>query len=157
MPEVLLCADALNVGMSVLKPHMPTFGGEDSPGRVVLGTIQGDVHDIGKNLVRLMLEIGGFVVHDLGNNVPYETFIEEQERTGAEIIGISSMLTTTMMGMKKVIEMSKKKNPEVAIMIGGAPVTPNVVKLFKADGYADSASTVVAEAKRLMSVFHPAG
>ncbi|MCE5242239.1 MAG: corrinoid protein [Syntrophobacteraceae bacterium] len=156
VPEVLLCADALNAGMAVLKPHIPSSGEDNTLGRVVIGTIQGDVHDIGKNLVKLMLEVGGFTVHDLGNNVPYESFIEEQERTGAEIIGISAMLTTTMMGMKKVIEMAKKKNPRIAVMIGGAPVTPNVVKLFKADGYAQSASTVVAEAKRLMEAFCPA-
>jgi corrinoid protein of di/trimethylamine methyltransferase len=150
VPEVLLCAEAMDAGVKVLAPHLKA-GDVKSEGVVVLGTIQGDVHDIGKNLVKMMLEVGGFTVHDLGTDVPHERFVTEAARTNADIVGISAMMTTTMMGMKKVIQMLKQTNPQVAIMIGGAPVTPAVVKLFQADGFAANAAEVVSEARRVMA------
>ena len=150
VPEMLMCADALYGGLDILKPHLKK---EDSAvrGQVVIGTVQGDVHDIGKNLIKLMFEVGGFTVHDLGRDVPLEKFSEEQLRTDSEIVALSAMMTTTMLGMKKVVEMIKKKNPNVAIMLGGAPLTKDVANLFGADGYAASAGNAVQEAIKMVS------
>jgi corrinoid protein of di/trimethylamine methyltransferase len=149
VPELLMCADALYVGLDILRPHIPR---KDVPmrGHVVIGTVQGDVHDIGKNLVRLMFDTGGFRVHDLGRDVPLERFVEEQLRTDAEIVAISAMMTTTMIGMKKAVKMIKDRNPRVAVMLGGAPLTRDTAVLFGADGYADSAVNAVEEATRML-------
>jgi corrinoid protein of di/trimethylamine methyltransferase len=150
VPELLMSADALYAGLDILKPHIRK---EDvkNMGQVVIGTVQGDVHDIGKNIIKLMFEVGGFEVHDLGRDVPLERFVEEQLKTDAEIVAMSAMMTTTMTGMKKVVEMIKKKNPDVAIMLGGAPVTQDIADLFGADGYADSAGNAVQEAIKMIS------
>lgn len=118
VPEVLLCAEAMKIGLDILTPHLKA-GDAKSRGKIVLGTIQGDIHDIGKNLVKLMLEIAGFTVYDLGTNVPYQTFVDELIRTEADVVGISAMMTTTMMGMKKVIQLVREAKPEVGILIGG--------------------------------------
>lgn len=152
VPELLMCADALYVGLDILRPHIKIEDLGDKPkGQVVIGTIQGDVHDIGKNIIKLMFDIAGFTVHDLGRDVPLEKFVEEQLRTDSEIVALSAMMTTTMMGMKKVIEMIKEKNPNVAIMLGGAPVTKDTADLFGADGYAESAGNAVQEAIKMIS------
>ncbi len=151
VPEILMCADALYAGLDILKPHLKKGAGTDVKGQVVIGTVQGDVHDIGKNLIKMMFDVGGFTVHDLGRDVPLEKFAEEQLRTDAEIVALSAMMTTTMMGMKKVIAMIKEKNPDVAIMLGGAPVTRDVANLFGADGYAESAGNAVQEAIKMIS------
>jgi methanogenic corrinoid protein MtbC1 len=108
------------------------------------------VHDIGKNLVKMVFDVGGFTVHDLGRDVPLEKFVEEQLRTDSEIVAMSAMMTTTMLGMKKVIQMIKDKNPNVAIMLGGAPITKDVVSLFGADGYAESAGNAVTEGIKMI-------
>ncbi len=118
--------------------------------QVVIGSIQGDVHDIGKNLVKMMFDVAGWEVHDLGRDVPLEKFVEEQLRTDSEVVAMSAMMTTTMLGMKKVIKMIKEKNPNVAIMLGGAPVTQDVAKLFGADGYAESAGNAVSEGIKMI-------
>jgi corrinoid protein of di/trimethylamine methyltransferase len=150
VPELLLCADALNAGLDILKPHVQK---EDQviKGQIVMGTVQGDVHDIGKNLVKLMFEAAGFIVHDLGKDVPLEKFAEEQMRTDSEIVALSAMMTTTMMGMKRVIEQIKAKNPNVLIMVGGAPITSQVAEIFGADGYAANAGNAVEEAIKMIS------
>ncbi|MGD8564058.1 MAG: cobalamin-dependent protein [Desulfarculaceae bacterium] len=152
VPELLMCADALYVGLDILKPHInPDDVGAQAKGQVVIGTVQGDVHDIGKNIIKMMFEVGGFTVHDLGRDVPLEKFVEEQLKTDSEIVALSAMMTTTMMGMQKVIEMIKEKNPDVQIMLGGAPVTSDVASLFGADGYAESAGNAVQEAVKMIS------
>lgn len=152
VPEMLLCADALYAGLDILRPHInPDDLGDRAKGQVVIGTVQGDVHDIGKNIIKMMFDVAGFTVHDLGRDVPLEKFVEEQLRTDAEIVALSAMMTTTMMGMKKVIEMIKEKNPNVAIMLGGAPVTKDTADLFGADGYADSAGNAVQEAIKMIT------
>ena len=150
VPELLMSADALYAGLDILKPHIDADKLKNI-GQVVIGTVQGDVHDIGKNIIKLMFEVGGFEVHDLGRDVPLEKFVEEQLKTDAEIVAMSAMMTTTMTGMKKVIEMIKEKNPNVAIMLGGAPVTQDVADLFGADGYAESAGNAVQEAIKMIS------
>jgi len=149
VPEVLMCADALYAGLEILRPHVP----KDTEGlnaQVVIGSIQGDVHDIGKNLVKMMFDVAGWEVHDLGRDVPLENFVEEQHRTDSEVVAMSAMMTTTMLGMKKVIAMIKEKNPNVAIMLGGAPVTTDVANLFGADGYAASAGNAVSEGIKMI-------
>lgn len=151
VPELLMCADALYLGLGILKPHIkPEDLGDATKGQVVIGTVQGDVHDIGKNIIKMMFEVAGFTVHDLGRDVPLEKFVEEQMRTDSEVIALSAMMTTTMMGMKKVIEIMKEKNPDVAIMLGGAPVTQDTADLFGADGYAESAGNAVQEAIKMI-------
>jgi corrinoid protein of di/trimethylamine methyltransferase len=150
VPEVLMCADALYAGLDILRPHVPKQEGGLNA-QVVIGSIQGDVHDIGKNLVKMMFDVAGWEVHDLGRDVPLEKFVEEQLRTDSEVVAMSAMMTTTMLGMKKVIQMIKDKNPNVAIMLGGAPVTQDVAKLFGADGYAESAGNAVSEGIRMIS------
>ncbi len=150
VPEILMCADALYAGLDILKPHLKIDDSSAVKGQVVIGTVQGDVHDIGKNLIKMMFDVGGFTVHDLGRDVPLEKFAEEQLRTDSEIVALSAMMTTTMMGMKKVIAMIKEKNPDVAIMLGGAPVTKDVANLFGADGYAESAGNAVQEAIKMI-------
>ena len=149
VPEVLMCADALYAGLAILRPHVPKK--EDGVNaQVVIGSIQGDVHDIGKNLVKMMFDVAGWDVYDLGRDVPLEKFVEEQMRTDSEVVAMSAMMTTTMLGMKKVIKMIKEKNPDVAIMLGGAPVTQDVANLFGADGYAESAGNAVSEGIKMI-------
>ncbi|MBL7213760.1 MAG: corrinoid protein [Desulfobacteraceae bacterium] len=149
VPEVLMCADALYGGLDILRPHVSKEA-RAAKGQVVIGTVQGDVHDIGKNLVKMMFDVGGFTVHDLGRDVPLDNFVKEQLRTDSEIVAMSAMMTTTMLGMKKVIAMIKEKNPDVAIMLGGAPVTKDVADLFGADGYAESAGNAVSEGIKMI-------
>jgi corrinoid protein of di/trimethylamine methyltransferase len=152
VPEVLMCADAMQAGLDILRPCIKE-GSAEPVGQVVIGTVQGDVHDIGKNIVKLMLDVSGFTVHDLGKDVPLNRFAEEAERTGAEIVAMSALMTTTMMGMKKAVQMVRESNPHAAIMLGGAPLRPEIVRLFGGDGFADTASGVVEEALRMLALF----
>jgi corrinoid protein of di/trimethylamine methyltransferase len=152
VPEVLMCADAMQVGLDILQPHLPRDG-RGHKGQVVLGTVQGDVHTIGKDIVKLMLDLAGFTVHDLGKDVPLKKFAEETKRTGSEVVALSAMMTTTMMGMKTAVKMIRESNPEVAIMLGGAPLTMDIVNLFGADGYAKTAARVVEEAEKMVQLF----
>lgn len=150
VPEVLMCADALYQGLDILRPHVPPDPSGKVASQVVIGSIQGDVHDIGKNLVKMMFDVAGWSVHDLGRDVPLENFVTEQMNTDSEVVAMSAMMTTTMLGMKKVIKMIKEKNPNVAIMLGGAPVTKDVANIFGADGYAESAGNAVSEGIKMV-------
>lgn len=151
VPEVLMSADALYAGLDILKPHIKQEDARKVKGQVVLGVVQGDVHDIGKNLVKMMFEIAGFTVHDLGVDVPLDKFVEEQLRTDSDILCLSAMMTTTMMGMKPVIEAVKAKNPKVKVLVGGAPLTAEVAAKLGADGYSENANNAVLEAIRMVS------
>ncbi len=150
VPELLLCADALYAGLNILRPHVSPQDQQNTRGVVVIGTVQGDVHDIGKNLVKMMFEVAGFEVHDLGKDVELESFVEEQLRTNAGLVCLSAMMTTSMLGMERVIKMIREKNPNVKIMIGGAPVTGEIVDRFGADATADSASNALKEALKMV-------
>jgi len=150
VPEVLMCADALNVGLDILRPHVVRGEKSRVVGEVVIGTVEGDVHDIGKNLVKMMFEIAGFAVHDLGRDVPLDQFVEEQTRTDSDIVCLSAMMTTTMLGMKTAIEKLKAKNPDVKIMIGGAPVSAEIAEKWGADGYAPDAPNALQEALNMI-------
>ena len=148
VPEVLLAAKSMQNAMQILKPHL-VKGGIEPRGKVVVGTVRGDLHDIGKNLVAMMLEGAGFEIIDLGNDVPAEKFVEAAIDEGAAVIGMSALLTTTMHVMKDTVELLKQKDPDgkVRTMIGGAPVTRNFAEQIGADGYGDDAATAVDIAK----------
>ena len=153
VPELLLCADALYAGLDILKPAIEASGRtSEVKGSIVLGVVEGDVHDIGKNLVKLMFEVAGWTVHDLGKDVPLDRFVEEQIRTDSDIVGISALMTTSMLAMPEVIKRLRAKNPKVRIMLGGAPVNPEVAEKYGADGYAKTAGTAVDEAMRLLKM-----
>ena len=152
VPEVLMCADALQVGMEILQPHIPREG-MNHKGQVVLGTVQGDVHDIGKNIVKLMLDVAGFTVHDLGKDVPLPKFVEAVKETQAEVVAMSALMTTTMMAMKSAVKMFRESNPNVAIMLGGAPLTQGIVTQFGADGYAESAAQAVKVTEQMVRLY----
>lgn len=150
VPELLLCADALYAGLAILRPHIKTTEGAVK-GQVVIGTVEGDVHDIGKNLVKMMFEAAGWTIHDLGRDVKLERFVEEQMKTDSDIVALSALMSTSMLAIPKVIQMIKARNPNVAIMVGGAPITEDVAKLYGADGYATNAGNAVQEAIRMIS------
>jgi 5-methyltetrahydrofolate--homocysteine methyltransferase len=151
VPEVLLAAKSMQQAMQLLKPHL-IKGGIESRGKVVVGTVRGDLHDIGKNLVAMMLEGAGFEIIDLGNDVPAESFVEAAVEHEAEIIGMSALLTTTMHIMKDTIDLLKQKGLDgrVRTMIGGAPVTAAFAKEIGASGYGDDAATAVDLAKQFV-------
>ena len=149
VPEVLMCADSMQIGLNILQPMISKDSGK-SKGVVVIGTVQGDVHDIGKDIVKLMLDVGGFEVHDLGKDVLLKDFAEKAKQVGASVVAMSAMMTTTMMSMKKAIPMIREAAPKAGIMIGGAPVTPKIVELFGADGYAETAGTVIKETMAML-------
>ena len=150
VPEVLMCSDALYRGLDILRPHVTDTGGRVK-GQVVIGTVEGDVHDIGKNLVKMMFEVAGFTVHDLGRDVKLEKFVEEQLKTDSEIVALSALMTTSMLAMPKVIKMIKDRNPNVKIMVGGAPLSNDVAEKYGADGYANNAANAVKEAINMVS------
>ncbi len=149
VPEMLMAADSLYIGLDILKPHMKQRD-TNVKGTVVIGTVQGDVHDIGKNIVKMMFDVAGFDVYDLGRDVPLEDFLKKQLETKSDIVCLSAMMTTTMMGMPKVIEMIKEKNPNCKILIGGAPITDDVAGKFGADGTAKDASNALEEAVKMV-------
>jgi 5-methyltetrahydrofolate--homocysteine methyltransferase len=153
IPEVLVSAKAMTVGLEILKPRLAETNVK-SRGKVVIGTIQGDLHDIGKNIVAMLLQGAGFEVVDLGADVPIEKFVESAKNEKADIVGISALLITTMVNMKAVIEGLKEAGlrGNVKVIIGGAPVTRDYADRIEADGYAPDAASGVDIAKSLMSV-----
>lgn len=151
VPEMLVSARAMQEGLSVLKPYLIEANVEPA-GRVVIGTVQGDLHDIGKNLVSMMLEGAGFEVYDLGTDVPSTSFIEKLKEIDADILALSALLTTTMQNMKKVIEDIEETGlrNRVKIIVGGAPVTDEYAQTIGADGYGSDAIRAVSLAKSLL-------
>ncbi len=150
VPEMLMCADALYAGLDILKPHVKQMD-LGVKGSVVIGTVEGDVHDIGKNIVKMMFDVAGFTVYDLGRDVPLDKFVQEQMKTDSDLVCLSAMMTTTMTGMKKVIDDLRAKNPNVKIMLGGAPVSQDVADKYGADGYAKDASNALKDAINMVS------
>ncbi|UCD34892.1 MAG: corrinoid protein [Nitrospiraceae bacterium] len=150
VPELLMCADALYAGLDILKPHVKQMD-LGVKGSVVIGTVEGDVHDIGKNIVKMMFDVAGFQVYDLGKDVPLDKFVEEQMKTASDLVCLSAMMTTTMVGMKKVIDDLKAKNPNVKIMIGGAPVSADIAEKWGADGYSPDANNALKDAINMIS------
>jgi len=153
LPDVLMAAKAMVAGMEELKPLLIKTG-IPSRGKVVLGTVQGDLHDIGKNLVGVMLKGAGFEVIDLGNDVPPEEFLRVAHEQQATVIGMSALLTTTMPIMKSVVDLIKEKNlyGKIKTIIGGAPVTKEYAQEIGADKYSYDASHAVESIKELLGV-----
>jgi 5-methyltetrahydrofolate--homocysteine methyltransferase len=153
VPEMLIAARAMQTGLALLKPHLKKAE-VVSAGKVVVGTVKGDLHDIGKNLVAMMLEGAGFEIIDLGTDVPAEKFVEAVRNQGAQIVAMSALLTTTMPSIDNTIKALNAAGlrGQVKVMIGGAPVTQNYADQIGADGFAPDASRAVATAKELMSV-----
>lgn len=152
VPEVLIAARAMNAGMQILEPILAETGVK-AAGKAVIGTIKGDLHDIGKNLVRMMLKGAGIDVLDLGVDVSPKTFVDKAEEEGAQIICVSALLTTTMVNMKGVIDELEKRGlrDKYIVMIGGAPVNDNFAKQIGADYYTPDAATAADVAKSALS------
>jgi 5-methyltetrahydrofolate--homocysteine methyltransferase len=148
VPEVLIAARAMKAGMEVLKPHLVAAGVQPLA-TAVIGTVKGDLHDIGKNLVGMMLEGAGFRVVDGGIDVPPEKFIELARTHGASVIGVSALLTTTMTNMKLVVDAVKESGIACKVIIGGAPVTQAYSDEIGASGYAPDAASAADLAKKL--------
>jgi 5-methyltetrahydrofolate--homocysteine methyltransferase len=151
VPEMLIAAKAMQAGLALLKPHLMKADIKTA-GTVVIGTVKGDLHDIGKNLVAMMLEGAGFDIRDLGTDVPSSKFVDAIRNGEADILGMSALLTTTMPTMKETIDalVEAGLRDKVKIMIGGAPVTENYAQSIGADGYAPDASRAVGLAKILL-------
>ena len=151
IPEVLMAAKAMSSAIEVLKPLL-TQEDMNAMGRVIIGTVKGDLHDIGKNLVAMMLESGGLEVYNLGTDISPERFVEETKGKNAEMICLSALLTTTMPMMKQTIDLLTESGlrDRVKIMVGGAPVTQHFAYEIGADGYAPDAGSAVKLAKKLL-------
>jgi corrinoid protein of di/trimethylamine methyltransferase len=153
LPELVMAGEAMKAAITVLEPELKRRGSSrEILGKVILATVEGDIHEIGKSLVGTMLTASGFEVYDLGVNVPAEAIMQKATEVQADIIGLSALLTTTMVRQKEVIEALDKKGlrTQTKVMIGGAPVTSDWVKKIGADGYSEDAIGAVKMAKLLM-------
>ena len=152
VPEMLVAARAMKTGLLVLKPHL-VKSNVPSSGKVVTGTVKGDLHDIGKNLVCMMLEGAAFEIVDLGSDVSPDQFVEAVKTTGAQVVAMSALLTTTMPKMKDTIQalLAAGLRQDVKVIVGGAPLTAEYARLIGADGYAPDASRAVAAVKAMLS------
>jgi 5-methyltetrahydrofolate--homocysteine methyltransferase len=149
VPEMLMAAQTMKKGLVILKPKLGAAGSASS-GTIVIGTVKGDLHDIGKNLVGMMLEGGGFEVIDLGVDVEPKTFVEAAKTNAAKIVGLSALLTTTMPAMEETVNAIKEAGLDVKTMVGGAPVTQAFADKIGASGYSEDAPGAVELARKLM-------
>lgn len=149
VPELLVCADAMYAGIEVLRAHMPK---EDPHTRkkIVIGVMKGDTHDIGKNLVKIMLDNAGFEMHDMGRDVPFAKFVDTAGEIKADIVCLSTLMTTTMDGMGVVVEDLKKAGITSKVLVGGGPISPGFAKNIGADGYAKNAAEAVKVVKGVL-------
>jgi len=152
LPELIRCADAMKAAMDVLKPHLGKNQDSNIQGSVVIGTIQGDLHDLGKNIVKTMLLAAGLTVHDLGCDVQVRSYIDKAEELDADVIAASAILTTTMAYMPDLVNLlgDMKLRDRFKVMVGGAPVTPEYAGEAGADGYGENAADAVEMAKALV-------
>lgn len=153
VPELLLCSDAMYAGLNVVTPYIKR---EENLyyGSVVIGVVEGDTHDIGKNLVKVMLEASGFRVYDLGRNVPAKAFVEKVKETRADLLCLSTLMTTTMGEMKKIIDLleEEKIRRNVKVLVGGGPVSSSFARSIGADGYGENAAGAVRVAKEVLGI-----
>jgi corrinoid protein of di/trimethylamine methyltransferase len=155
LPDMMLAARAMKAAVDILEPALKASGGQRQiAGRVVIGTIKGDIHEIGKNMVAMMLASAGFEIHDLGVDVPAERFAEKAAEVHADIVGVSALLTTTMAGQRTVVEALEAAGlrPKVKIIVGGAPATQGWADEIGADGYCEDGVASVALAQRLLGI-----
>ncbi|MDO4533515.1 MAG: corrinoid protein [Coriobacteriia bacterium] len=152
--DVLLCSDALYAGLEVLRPHLKNTDAQGEQKKVVIGVVEGDTHDIGKNLVKIMLETAGFDMYDLGRDVPLDAFIEKAKEVDADIIAMSTLMTTTMGGMGTVIKKLEEAGirDKVKVMIGGGPISRKFADEIGAEGYSRNAVEAVKLAKQLTGI-----
>ena len=150
IPEVLISARAMKMAMEILEPELAKAGVQPI-GTFLIGTVQGDLHDIGKNLVAMMLKGAGFEVIDIGIDVPVEKFVDQAKTTGVQLVGMSTLLTTTMPAIEKTLKALKDAGISAKIMVGGAPVTQGYADKIGADGYAADAASAVDVAKSLVA------
>ena len=148
VPEVLVAARAMNAGVSILEPKLIEIG-DEPVGKAVVGTVKGDLHDIGKNLVIMMMKGAGFEIFDLGTDVPAEAFVDKAEEVGADVIGMSALLTTTMPNMKDVVDVLNERGlrDKYIVMVGGAPVNQAFADQIGADYYTADATSAAETAK----------
>jgi len=152
LPHVMMAADAMTAGVEVLEADLPAGSETKKLGVIVNGTVEGDVHDIGKSIVSTMLQSAGFEVHDIGRDVPIKNFVEKAKEVNANMIGLSALMTTTLPGQREVIELLKEEGlrNRIKVMVGGAPATQAWANKIGADCYAENASEAVAKAKELL-------
>jgi corrinoid protein of di/trimethylamine methyltransferase len=152
VPELMVSSEALYAGLEILRPLVVASGRGAAKGKVVIGVVQGDIHDIGKNLVKLMLEVAGFEIHDLGRDVEMERFIDECQKVKPDLLCLSALMTTTIIAIKDYMPEFKAKLPDVKIMIGGAPLNQQLADEWGADGYGENAMEAARVATRLVEV-----
>ena len=152
--DLLLCSDAMYSGIDILKPHLPVEENKGKKLKIVIGVVEGDTHDIGKNLVKIMLDTAGFEMYDLGRDVPLDNFVDKAIEVGASLICMSTLMTTTMDGMRIVIEKLKERGirDNIKVMIGGSPISQKYANEIGADGYSANAVGAVKLAKRLAGI-----
>lgn len=152
--DLLLCSDAMYSGIDILKPHLPVEENKGKKIKIVIGVVEGDTHDIGKNLVKIMLDTAGFEMYDLGRDVPLDNFVDKAIEVGASFICISTLMTTTMDGMRIVIEKLKERGirDNIKVMIGGSPISQKYANEIGADGYSANAVGAVKLAKKLAGI-----
>lgn len=151
--DVLLCSDAMYVGLDIFRPHLPETD-EETKMKVVIGVVEGDTHDIGKNLVKIMMETAGFEMIDLGRDVPLQKFVDTAKEEAAQLVCMSTLMTTTMGGMETVIEKLSEAGirDQVKVMIGGGPISQKFADKIGADGYSQNAVEAVKLAKDLLDI-----
>jgi len=155
LPELMMAGEAMKAGLRILEPELKRRGEKRKTlGKIVIGTVQGDIHDIGKNIVAAMMEAAGFEVYDLGVDVPCQKFIEKVKEVNADILGLSALLASTLPEQKTVMETLKKSGIKVKVMIGGAPVTESWANQIGADAYGADALDAVEKAKKLIGEIH---
>ena len=147
--DVLLCSDAMYAGLDVLRPHLPAVENTGDVKKAVIGVVEGDTHDIGKNLVKIMMDTAGFEMHDLGRDVPLAQFVDKAEEVGADIIAMSTLMTTTMPGMREVVSMLEERGirGKYKVMVGGSPISQKFCDEIGADIYTSNAVEAVKSAK----------
>ena len=147
--DVLLCSDAMYAGLDVLRPHLPAVENTGDVKKAVIGVVEGDTHDIGKNLVKIMMDTAGFEMHDLGRDVPLAQFVDKAEEVGADIIAMSTLMTTTMPGMREVVSMLEERGirGKYKVMVGGSPISQKFCDEIGADIYTANAVEAVKAAK----------
>jgi dimethylamine corrinoid protein len=153
VPELLMCADAMDKGVEILKPHIKAGSAPAQKHKAVIGVIEGDTHDIGKNLVRLMMETSNFEMVDLGRDVPAASFVEKAQEEGAELILISSLMTTTMDAMADVVRMLRDRGvkDKYKVVVGGGPISQGFADKIGADGYSKNAADAVKLCQSLLN------
>ena len=153
IPELLLCSDAMYAGLDILRPHLK-YEENKIRHKIVIGVVEGDTHDIGKNLVKIMLEASGFEIVDLGRDIPPQRFVDEAVKAHASVIALSTLMTTTMDGMAEVIQLlhQAKVRERFKVIVGGGPISQSFANRIGADGYAAGAPAAVKLAKQLLGV-----